>query len=92
LAARYVIRYSRTKSIAECDVFPYDSLPGNLAGKGKSSEMSNAIGTFMPNQRIQFAAMGVRRQPQWHAGAASLAGARFSRSMKAHDPGGGPGR
>jgi hypothetical protein len=91
LAARYASRYSRTKSIADRDVFAYDSLPGNFAGKGESSEMSDAIGTFMPNQRIQFAAMGVRRQPQWHAGAATLAGARFSRSMKAHDPGGGPG-
>ena len=54
--------------------------------------MSDAIGTFMPLQRTQFAAQGVRRQPNWHAGAASLAGVRSSRSVKAHDPGGGPVR
>jgi hypothetical protein len=35
---------------------------------------------------------GTRRLPLWHAGAASLAGARPSRSIEAHDPGGGPGR
>ena len=54
--------------------------------------MSDAIGTFMPLQRMQFAVECVRRQPQWHAGAASLAGARSNRSVQAHDPGGGPGR
>ena len=54
--------------------------------------MSNAIGTFMPHQRIQFAVVGVRWQPNGFAGAASLAGARSSRSIEAHDPGGGPDR
>ena len=54
--------------------------------------MSNAIGTSMPNQRIQFAVTGVRRHSHGHAGAAPLAGARSSRSIEAHDPGGGPGR
>ena len=54
--------------------------------------MSDAIGTVKPAQRTEFAVKGVRRQPLWLAGAASLAGARSSRSMQAHDPGGGPGR
>lgn len=92
LAVCHVSEYSRKKWIAQCAVFAYDFVTGNFAGKGESSEMSDAIGTFMPNQRIQFAVVGVRRQPLRLAGAASLAGARSSRSMKAHDPGGGPGR
>jgi hypothetical protein len=54
-------------------------------------EMSDAIGTFMFPQRMQFAVTNVRRQPHGLAGSASLAGARFSRSLQAHDPGGGPG-
>jgi len=84
--------FSRTRSIAGFKWHEYDSDTGNSAGNGESSEMSDAIGTFMPLQRTQFAAQGVRRQPEWLAGAASLAGARSSRSMQAHDPGGGPGR
>lgn len=54
--------------------------------------MSDAIGTFMPAQRTKSVADGMRRQPAGFAGAASLAGARSSRSMQAHDPGGGPVR
>jgi hypothetical protein len=54
--------------------------------------MSDANGTFIPEQRTEFAVAGVRRQPLWLAGTASLAGARSSRSIEAHDPGGGPGR
>jgi len=54
--------------------------------------MSDAIGTLMPKQRTEFAEQDMRRQPQWLAGAASLAGARSSRFCEAHDPGGGPGR
>jgi hypothetical protein len=54
--------------------------------------MSDANGTFMPLQRTEFVADGVRWQPQRQAGTASLAGARSSRPMQAHDPGGGSGR
>lgn len=52
--------------------------------------MNDAIGTFMHSQRTTSVAEGMRRQPQGFAGAASLAGARSSRHMQAHDPGGGP--
>jgi hypothetical protein len=93
LAARDNAEDSRTKAIAAARALSYHSLAGTFAGKGEGSEMSDAIGTFMPEQRTGFAAAGVRRQPLGHAGAASLAGARSSRSMQAHDPGGGgPGR
>jgi hypothetical protein len=78
--------------IAAFDAHAYDSLTGNPAGNGKSSEMIDANGTFMSLQRTAFAVAGTRRLPLWHAGAASLAGARPSRSIEAHDPGGGPGR
>jgi hypothetical protein len=71
---------------------PYDFDRQQFAGKGESSEMSDAIGTFMFPQRMQFAVTNVRRQPHGLAGTASLAGARSSRSMQGHDPGGGPGR
>ncbi|HQR20904.1 MAG TPA: hypothetical protein PKV98_08560 [Burkholderiaceae bacterium] len=80
------------KVIAAVGVSTYDSDTGNPAGNGESSEMSDAIGTFMPLLRTRFAAQGVRRQPLWLAGSASLAGARSSRSIEADDPGGGPGR
>jgi hypothetical protein len=88
LASRYTDERSRCDVIAACGAFAYDSRTGNSAGKGESSEMSDAIGTFMPKQRTGFAGVGVRWLPQWHAGAASLAGARPCLCI---DPGGGPG-
>jgi hypothetical protein len=64
---------------------------GKPAGNGEGSEMSDAIGTLKSRERTQFAAEGMCRQAGWPVGAASLAGARSSLSVQAHDPGGGPG-
>ncbi len=64
---------------------------GNPAGNGESSEMSDAIGTLESRERTQFAFGDMCRQAEWPVEAASLAGARSSLSVQAHDPGGGPG-
>jgi len=53
--------------------------------------MSDAIGTLNSAQRPQFAFVDMCRQAEMPVETASLAGARSSRSMQAHDPGGGPG-
>jgi hypothetical protein len=53
--------------------------------------MSDAIGTLKSRKRPQFAFVDQCRQVETPAETASLAGAWSSRSMQAHDPGGGPG-
>ena len=53
--------------------------------------MSDAIGTLGVTERPQFAFVDLCRQAAMPVETASLAGARSSLSMRAHDPGGGPG-
>jgi hypothetical protein len=78
--------------IDACPPLPYDFDTGNPAGIGESSEMSDAIGTLGSTMRPQFAFVAdLCRQAEMPVEAASLAGARSSLSMQAHDPGGGPG-
>jgi hypothetical protein len=54
--------------------------------------MSDAIGTLKSRERPQFAFVDMCRQAEMPVETASLTGARPSRSVQAHDPGGGPGR
>jgi len=53
--------------------------------------MSDAIGTLESRKRPQFAFVDMWWQAAVPVETVSLAGARPSRSLQAHDPGGGPG-
>ena len=92
LVVNHVDEYSRTNVIEAPPSEAYDFDTGNPAGNDESSEMSDAIGTLGVTKRPQFAFVtDLCRQAAMPVETASLAGARSSLSMQAHDPGGGPG-